>query len=185
MQVYILSTKKIEDIKIHKNMYLNKLNDVELRDLGVLRVVIDPICNTNFYDIEQVGVQDGNIWRVGCVSTPKSIEDIKIYLNDIVNRVARDKINAITSKYTPAEMAVWYTLEAEALNDDSTGILGAEALIAGIPFEDYRDNILAKATSFKDFKTQVCGTRAKLSLQIEALSTLEECIEFEVTAKSW
>ena len=76
MRVYNILKGKIEDIKIHKNMYLNKLSDIELRDLGVLRVVTDPICNTNFYNIEQVGAEEGDIWRVSCVATAKSIEDI-------------------------------------------------------------------------------------------------------------
>ena len=103
-----------------------------------------------------------------------------------VSALARQKYELVTAGVSPAEMAGWPILAAEANAYTATGQVGpaiqAEADVRGIPVADLVAKIDANAAAFQGVRASIAGTDGKKRDEISALTTFAAVAAYDISA---
>lgn len=167
----------------HPSIIFSKWSEAELNSINIFTITEDSIPNRRYYTYnESLDYQTAHISR-----TPieKPLSDVQSLLIKDLEQTANNKFEAVTSGYTASEMASWKDMEAEALSHATTpltsGLIFDEALFGGITVDELVAKVLFNATTFKQAKAYIAGTRKKKELEILALVDVNACIEYENT----
>ena len=115
---------------------------------------------------------------------PRDVTPMKFRMLDEVAQHAKSLMDSVVNEYSVAEMTEWETKrkEAEAYVSDSaapTPVLDAEIAAIGGDRVDYILKVKAKADRWIPFRVGVIAARSNKTLEISALSTLDEVIAYE------
>ena len=105
-------------------------------------------------------------------------------VNDI-NEKAKELLAQATVKYSAAEMAGWETLEREAIQylaDGTVGnMIGGEAFMSNQDVGVLANEVVGNATAFRNYRNFIVSTRYKKTQAVNALTTIEELIAYDLT----
>lgn len=189
MELYSIENG-IQHLKVIKHSggsnYPDKLTEIERNALGYYNVFREPNeINNSYYDVSHTEKLIDDVYTISYTQTDKDVGDIRASMLRDLELIANGKFDLATEGYTPSEMSSWNELEANAITHQNTpltsGMLYDEATVAGITVDELATKVIANATSLKQAKSFISGTRKKISLQIDALTTVDACILFEAT----
>lgn len=181
MKVYNKTTGKIEQLP----------NNISILDLGkynFCKVEYKPTPNRRYYIYTDNVVYDEVLDKaiVDYIKTPKEVSEVIEILKDDVISKAKEYLYNATKKYSSAEMALWETLEKEAIayKKDNTVVgnaLRIEADMCGLSLEEFSTEVIENAENMKQFRALVVSTRYKKCKEIDLLSSIEDIILYENT----
>lgn len=158
-------------------------SEAELNAIGIYSILHDDMPNRRYYTITENKHFDDLPPRVSYATTPVDIELLKTDMINKVIELAKEKLTTATSKYSPAEMAGWHVLEAEArefLSSGKTGsMISMEAAMCGQEVKDLAEATIASAEALIGLRTLIVSTRYNKTKSINALATIDEVIAYE------
>lgn len=175
--IILASGKKFSEIAILS------MSEAELEAINIFRFTEDSIPSRRYYTyIEDI---DEDAVVIGRTPVDRDIADVQVLMIKDLDLTANGKFNSATDGYTSAEMSSWSDLERDAIAHQTKpltkGMLFDEANFAGITVDELATKVLVNATALKQYKSFVSGTRKKKTSEIEALTTVDECILYEAT----
>lgn len=125
--------------------------------------------------------------RVDAGQWVADIEDVRQARIAEAYQVAGRKIDALTDGYSVGEISAWSRLEDEARNYNAAATIGPimqQELDAGSPrtANELAERIIEKADAFNAARARVVTRRQAHKQALEQLSTVEELLDYDVSA---
>jgi len=178
----------------HPISIFTKWSEEGLNSVGLFTIVATGVHSRRYYKSVLVEDFESTPPTISYIAEDLQLADIQTSMIKDLEATANSKFNEATAGYTASEMSSWSDLEAEAISHQTTplesGMLYDEAKIVSgstdeLMISGFVDalatKVLTNASLFKQIKSFISGTRKMKSLEIEALSTVEQCILYEKT----
>ena len=174
----------IDGIQYPKDIF-TKWSEDELNAIGLYSYTVSGLPNRRYYTSEEVENFTTVPYSITYNAVDRPLADVQANLIASIEETATKKFNDATSGYTASEMSSWVEMEAQArehlVTPLTNGMLFDEAQIAGISVDALATKVIANADALKQVKAYIAGMRAKKTLEVMSLTTVDECILYEKT----
>lgn len=173
---------------VYGAQFLNNCSAEELVSLGLYKTELLPTPNfvgesTGQYRFELNDISGVVGYRPEY--TMLTLAEAKTKVVTGINEKAKELLAKATAKYSAAEMAGWETLEREAIQyiaDGTVGnMLGGEAFMSNQDVGVLATEVVGNATNFRNYRNFIVSTRYKKTQAVNALTTIEELIAYDLT----